>query len=298
MEESIMLVQSAPTGFESAPPLVLIHDGGGTTVSYFYLEPLDRAVYGIQNPRFYSGEPWKGGLSEMGRVYASLVRSVIASGPIILGGWSLGGILSLEVASVLARSSDIQVLGIVMVDSINPFRVAPQNPNIVPYQIEYGEHAKPETRELVSNCMNLAVAMASAWVPPVWKGCSDHGHVLRRQALEAELSARMPAEYGHLCSVTELDVPWREMPPTVPQTILLRCNEYVPVSTADNSHAVARVDVARNLSKLGWEDCGYDMVSAVLEIPGHHFDIFAKHHLDDLSLRVKLACRMLERVAL
>lgn len=86
MEDSILLVQSAPDGFQSAAPLVLIHDGGGTTVSYFYLESLNRAVYAIQNPRFYSGEGWEDGLTEMGRIYASLIRSVIPSGPIILGG--------------------------------------------------------------------------------------------------------------------------------------------------------------------------------------------------------------------
>jgi hypothetical protein len=66
--EPLMLVQEAPAGQESAAPLVLIHDGGGTTVSYFYLELLDRAVYAIQNPRFYSGKPWEGGLPEMGRL--------------------------------------------------------------------------------------------------------------------------------------------------------------------------------------------------------------------------------------
>lgn len=86
MDDSILLVQSASNGYHSATPLVLIHDGGGTTVSYFYLESLNRNVYAIQNPNFYSGEKWEDGLTEMGRIYASLIRSEIPSGPIILGG--------------------------------------------------------------------------------------------------------------------------------------------------------------------------------------------------------------------
>ncbi|WEW62048.1 hypothetical protein PRK78_007548 [Emydomyces testavorans] len=280
MEDSIMLVQSAPSGFESATPLILIHDGGGTTVSYFYLESLDRTVYGIQNPRFYSGEPWEGGLPEMGRIYASLIRSVIPSGPVILGGWSLGGMLSLEVASVLARSPDIRVLGIIMLDTVNPLTASSSHvPNVVPYQTQYSEYAKPETRQLVSNCMKQAVTMASTWTPPVWNACSDQDVVQRRKKLEAELSSRMPAQYGHGCFVTELNVPWRDMLPTIPQTILLRCQEYVPVSTDKCRDAVARVDVVRKMERLGWEDYGYDFISAVLDIPGHHYSIFAKDYV-------------------
>lgn len=80
------MIQSAPPGLETATPLVLVHDGGGTIVSYCYLDSLDRAVYGIQNPRLYSGQPWDGGLPEMARVYADLILSVVPSGPLLLGG--------------------------------------------------------------------------------------------------------------------------------------------------------------------------------------------------------------------
>lgn len=82
----INLVSPAPPGCESAAPLILIHDGGGTAVSYFYLDALDRAVYAIANPRFYSGEEWKGGLAEMGRVYARAILEEVRRGPVLLGG--------------------------------------------------------------------------------------------------------------------------------------------------------------------------------------------------------------------
>ncbi|KAM5473086.1 hypothetical protein MauCBS54593_002800 [Microsporum audouinii] len=78
----------APDGCESAAPLVLIHDGGGTSVNYYYLHSLDRAVYAIQNPSFYSGKAWEDGIPEMGETYAQFIRSHIASGPILLGGES------------------------------------------------------------------------------------------------------------------------------------------------------------------------------------------------------------------
>ncbi|KAI1975158.1 hypothetical protein LOZ53_005739 [Ophidiomyces ophidiicola] len=280
MEDSLLLVQSAPPGCEAAAPLVLIHDGGGTAVSYFYLESLDRTVYAIQNPRFYSREPWLGGLPEMGRVYACLIRRVVASGPLILGGWSLGGMLALEVANVLTRSSDIQVLGIAMIDSVHPLKVSAPSANVVPYQVEYSDSSRAETRELVAHCMNMAVAMASSWVLPVWKGCPDQQLLQDRKELEATLSSRMPAEYSQVCDVTEMDVPWRDLPPPLPPTVLLRCNDYVPVHpAADNANPIARVDVVREQEKLGWDDYGYDFISVVLDIPGHHYNIFHKDHV-------------------
>ena len=81
------LVQPAPPGLEGdAPPLVLIHDGGGTVVSYFHMGSLDRDVYAIPNPHFDSGDPWEYGLPEMARAYSGFIKSEIRSGQILLGG--------------------------------------------------------------------------------------------------------------------------------------------------------------------------------------------------------------------
>jgi Thioesterase domain len=86
MQRNLTLVQSAPLHRVNAVPLVLIHDGGGTTFSYQCLGSLQRTVYGIRNPRFYSGRAWAGGIAAMARVYADLIRSVVTSGKVLLGG--------------------------------------------------------------------------------------------------------------------------------------------------------------------------------------------------------------------
>lgn len=83
-----------PTQIQWAPefqgpaltPLVLIHDGGGTTFGYYTLESLNRDVYGIHNPHYYSAEPWKGGMDEMARHYIQLLKNARISGTIFLGG--------------------------------------------------------------------------------------------------------------------------------------------------------------------------------------------------------------------
>ncbi|EFR03532.1 hypothetical protein MGYG_06529 [Nannizzia gypsea CBS 118893] len=288
------LVQPAPDGYESAVPLVLIHDGGGTSVNYYYLHSLDRAVYAIQNPSFYSGEPWEDGIPEMGATYAQLIQSHVPSGPILLGaGWSLGGMISLEIASIFSRqSSKLRVLGIVMIDSVYPFTPKPAGRTIVPHKLQFGKYTKPETQRLSSTCMAQAVEMAQTWTMPVWRGCSDETKYSRRAVLEKELSQKMRTKHPEIDEYVEIP---REELASLPQTILLRCNETVPVSTPEDPSAICRVDVARELEKLGWEQYGYDFISAVLQIPGHHFNIFFDEYLDDLTSRIKVACRMLER---
>jgi hypothetical protein len=60
-----------------------------------------------------------------------------------------------------------------------------------------------------------------------------------------------------------------------PRTVLLRCQEKVPVSPASTgSETISRVDVARDSPHLGWEDYDPQLVIAVLDLPGHHYGLF------------------------
>ena len=87
MDDNPTQVQWAPERQHPPPtPLVLIHDGGGTTFSYHILESLNRDVYAIHNPHLYTAEPWEGGMYEMARHYIQLMQKAGISGPILLGG--------------------------------------------------------------------------------------------------------------------------------------------------------------------------------------------------------------------
>lgn len=89
MQRNPSLVQQGPSSSRrGAIPLILIHDGGGTTFSYHCLGPLQRTVYAIHNPKFYTGRPWKGGIPAMAKVYADLIRIIVPSGKVLLGGQS------------------------------------------------------------------------------------------------------------------------------------------------------------------------------------------------------------------
>lgn len=128
LDENPHRIQERPAGcpWVKITPLVLIHDGGGTTFSYHCLGNLKRDVYGIANPYYDTDKVWRGGIPEMARTYAQWIKGVVPQGEIILGGWSLGGLISLEVARILAEDSAICVIGIVMIDSVYPKLLHPR----------------------------------------------------------------------------------------------------------------------------------------------------------------------------
>lgn len=81
------LIQDDPE-FSELPPLVLIHDGGGTTINYYYLEDVQRHVWGISNELLVDETAWPGGINQMAQTYLDLIRSELGEAPMILGGWS------------------------------------------------------------------------------------------------------------------------------------------------------------------------------------------------------------------
>jgi thioesterase domain-containing protein len=234
-------------------------------------------------------------------------------------GWSLGGVLSLEVAHNLAQSSDIQVLGVIMIDSIFPQAFSKHDARVAPSEPIFASETGAEMRRRVSRSFEMAVAMVNGWVPPVWKGCSDPDTYARRAKVEADLTARLGARNGiqqdaRRNLATECSMAIDDLP-SPPRTVLLRCSEHVPVS---QPNTISRVDVTREREKLGWEDYGYDLISAVIGVPGNHFNLFGegnvsdamiiregsvccsllicqRRQLEEISSRIKLACRKLER---
>lgn len=257
-------------------PLVLTHDGGGTCFAYCCLNPLGRPVYAIRNPHFYSGAPWPGGIPEMARHYVGLVRAAVPRGRLLLGGWSLGGILSLEMARLLADDPCYHVLGIVMVDSVCPlvFRRAgpvpgasPDGPRrVAPFRGQFGPSTKPETIERVSRCFTEARAAVAAYRLPSWPRAGEGagpggGAVIGR-------GGRPPA-------------------------ILLRAGEAVPVEPGE----ISFVDTARGERTLGWDDYRENLFLDIADVPGHHFNVFAFEHIDNITVKLAEACTKLESTA-
>lgn len=250
-------------------PLVLMHDGGGTIFSYHCLGELGRTVHGIANPHYDSGARWAGGIAEMARTYLGWVESVVLpkGGEVILGGWSLGGLLALEMAAQAAAAraagaglgKGIRVVGILMVDSVCPVvregGAAPRPGVVVPHAVQWHEHTRAETREKVTRCFAEAVRMVGEWTLPAWEGKTGDG-------------------------------------PRPPPVVMLRAREWVPVP-----EGVARVDLHREDRLLGWGGYRKDLIKDIIDIPGHHYNVFdTEDNLDEATEAIIRACSVIDRL--
>ncbi|KAK4159116.1 Alpha/Beta hydrolase protein, partial [Cladorrhinum sp. PSN259] len=258
-------------------PLILIHDGGGTIFAYYCLNPLHprREVYAIANPRYHSLPPadfpsslpqWEGGIPQMAAHYLSLIKSLYPTRgtKILLGGWSMGGLISLQIAKLIADEGEryFDVVGIVMIDSICPIVMEEDSrrfKRVVQHAVQWGTNTREDTKLKVMRCFDEAVKMVGSWDMPEWA--------------EGE---------------------------RVPPAILLKAKESVPLPESEKKEgAVSRVDIHRRDELLGWDLYRKGFVSKVVEIPGHHFNIFAPEvegNLDFVSTEIGRACVDLERM--
>lgn len=254
-------------------PVVLIHDGGGTTFNYHLVCPsYGRRVFGIANPNFHTGRSWlPGGIPEMARHYVRLLRGALGGGgrrkSIILGGWSLGGMVALEMAKVLQDDRGLNVVGLLMIDSVCPLawtQAAAKDDNdndndrgavkVVAPQHVFSETTKQETRDKVMRSFAESSAMVMKWEMPTW------------------------AE--------------RDPPP--PPAILLKAADSVPVAGG----GVTRVDVERGDPTLGWNRYRENLFLRVVDIPGHHFNVFSEQNIVQLSDAIRESCETFDAISL
>jgi thioesterase domain-containing protein len=170
-------------------------------------------------------------------------------------GWSLGGLLALEVAHILESQSENrnEVIGIVMLDSpyTGPSPVPDPNINVLANRPFLKPTCAPELALLIKRSMRRAGQMVEKWSVPSW----------------ATMGVR---------------------PPPV---ILLRCMDMVPVNKKPSQepfHSIEddiySVDRYRTRDLLGWEYLDQpDFVRAVLNVPGHHFSVMAEENVSSFS---------------
>ncbi|KAL2869057.1 thioesterase domain-containing protein [Aspergillus lucknowensis] len=132
--DSVVHIQGNPDS--PLTPLILIHAISGLALPYFALGSLSpsvspedddddegRPVYGISSPIFESPSAFRRhakSLPSLALEYVRILRRDIqARGPYLLGGWSMGGMIAIEMAAILVAQGE-QVKHVVMIDSLNP----------------------------------------------------------------------------------------------------------------------------------------------------------------------------------
>jgi thioesterase domain-containing protein len=114
----------------SNPPLFLVHPVGGGVMAYHDLARYlsnEQPVYALQNHDGNGREDCLTSIEAMAARYVQAVVGVYPSGPYLLGGSSMGGVVAFEMALQLVAGGR-QVPLVVMLDS--PARMEPHEPGI------------------------------------------------------------------------------------------------------------------------------------------------------------------------
>lgn len=99
------------------PPLFCVHPVGGAVFCYLELARQlgpEQPFYGVQAAGLEGEEPAVDRLDELADRYAAAIDQTQVSGPCLLAGWSLGGVIAVEVARQLhARGRRVPLLALI-----------------------------------------------------------------------------------------------------------------------------------------------------------------------------------------
>ncbi len=94
-------------------PFFLIHPAGGHVFPYVHLAHhlgSDQPSYGLQARGLEEGQERHSRIEDMAAYYIEAIRTVQPAGPYLLGGWSMGGFVALEMAQQLRAHGEMVAL--------------------------------------------------------------------------------------------------------------------------------------------------------------------------------------------
>ncbi|MBD2603275.1 amino acid adenylation domain-containing protein [Scytonema hofmannii FACHB-248] len=104
------------------PPLFLLHQAGGYALSYsLFAQTLgqERPVYALQARGLDGKQPPLDTIEAMAASYINAIREILPSGPYLLGGHSLGGLIAFEMTAQLEAAGE-QVENLLIIDTHPP----------------------------------------------------------------------------------------------------------------------------------------------------------------------------------
>ena len=227
-------------------PLFLIHDGSGICIPYHRIRPFGRTIYAVHDPKFLEPDSWPG-IPAMAQAYAKLIKAT-TSGPLILGGWSFGGVVACEAARVL-QAEGHAVAGVVLIDSPPPFNHKPLSAAIINDVVRGGGNG-----ELVGDTIRSLIR----------KSFTSCARMLEYFRPEASTCNNQSA----------------------PQTFLLRSKDSYDLNTerdggeCENPWLQDRSDPRTSI--VGWEIVTGAKVPHI-DIPGNHFQVFDVANVSDAT---------------
>jgi thioesterase domain-containing protein/acyl carrier protein len=106
----------------TGPALLWVHPIGGSALCYRPLAnalEINHPLYALQSPWFGRGEECPTTLEQIAATYLNLIEETFGDEPLLLGGWSFGALLALEIAQQLAHRGRAP-LRLLLVDPTDP----------------------------------------------------------------------------------------------------------------------------------------------------------------------------------
>ncbi|TDZ38177.1 Orsellinic acid synthase ArmB [Colletotrichum spinosum] len=237
-------------------PLCLFHDGSGQTTTYARLSGYDRDVFAFFDPSFGSTRKRYETIPQMAEDYVSLLSKSTHS-PLMVGGWSFGGVVAFEAARQLL-SKGFEVKGLVLIDSPSPVNHRPLPKEIIT-SITRSSRSDGQPREGKHNA-----ALEEEF--------QRNASLLQRYGADPSAMARMPGL----------------------KTVMLRSQDVMDTeSLVGLRYDWLSSQNDRDASIAAWESlvCGH---IKVLPIPGNHFEAFSPANIAATGSQLWKACQHIE----
>nr|APX43980.1 polyketide synthase [Pestalotiopsis microspora] len=237
-----------------ATPLCLFHDGSGQISMYSRLQGHDRSTYAFFDPQFGSDQRQLESVYQMAQNYVSKITKV-EQGPIIVGGWSFGGVVAFEAARQL-MANGFEVRGLVLIDSPNPI------------------NHEPLPKEVITS-----VTKHSSRV-----GASSESTAMGEEFL---YNASLLGAYEA--------IPLPDSRLSKLRTVMLRSQDVMDTeSLCGVSYEWLSNQDARSAAIVAWEGLVGGHVE-VLSIPGNHFEPFSRTNIQATGAQLWRACQYIEQ---
>ncbi|KAL8730211.1 MAG: hypothetical protein Q9166_004188 [cf. Caloplaca sp. 2 TL-2023] len=238
-------------------PLYLFHDGSGQISMYRRVGNLERDVYAFPSSRQSTLDVKHKSLHDLAKDYVSFLNRAAGNQPMILAGWSFGGIVAFEAARQLLQA-EISVQGLILIDAPLPIDHTPLPQELISYLFGRG---KTGLDSGISSNRDVILAQFKYHT----KLLAEH----RAFPLDAELGHGLRTVILH--SDNTLDT-----------------NKLCGVSYEWLNSEKMQKEVVQGWKTLVGKTVG------VLTIPGNHFEAFDHKNITTLTSRLKEACRMLQ----
>jgi amino acid adenylation domain-containing protein len=248
-----------------ASPFFCVHPAGGSALCYVDLaRQLDRPFYGLQAEGLFDDPMAPTALEDIADHYCAAIQATWPQGPYLLGGWSLGGVIALEMAQRFLAQGQ-QVAHLLLIDSVAP-ALSMQAPEISPQELllDFAFHLGASQEQLSSIEEQLS---RPPWHEQ-WACLIDHLKACR--VLPPDMAADHLQQ--HFRTYQALIQAWlRYQPRPYPGTLtLLRASE-----RHDRDPA------------MGWQQIVAAERLSVLEVPGDHYTLIRPPHVTALAASVR-----------